>query len=168
MKSKSRLTLVVVAISAILVSLALYQPILAVSSNEKAEQPKWHESYTMEMQSGLRLNRRPMLKLRLLRNCEPETVEGNIVTYVKRTLVLDTGEEQVKVIVPYLWMVGGEAMNMTEIFDSGILSPGDSVTVNALRWDIENEELSIYILFGYEIEHEGEVLYALLPINIEE
>ncbi|RLI23645.1 hypothetical protein DRO58_08950 [Candidatus Bathyarchaeota archaeon] len=109
-----------------------------------------------------------MLKLRLLRNCKPETVEGNIVTYVKRTLVLDTGEEQVRVIVPYLWIVDGEAMNMTEIFDSGILSPGAFVTVNAFRWDIENENLTIYTLFGYEIEQEGEVLYALLPINIEE
>lgn len=91
------------------------------------------------------------------------------MAYVKHFLVLDTGGEQVRVIVPYLWIVDGEVMNMTEIFDSDILSLGESVEVNALRWNVENEDLTIYVLFGYEIEYDdGKVLYALLPINIEE
>ena len=166
-KSKGRFILVAVAITAILVSLALYQPVLAFNSNTEDPQHK-RRLHATWMQDGFRLHRRPMLKARLLRHCEPATVEGNIVAYERRILVLDTGGEQVRVVVPYLWVVDGETMNMTEIFDLGILSPGDSVTVKSLRWNIENEDLTIYTLFGYEIEHGEEVLYALLPVNIEE
>ena len=109
-----------------------------------------------------------MLGLRLLRRCEPATIQGTIVTYARHMLVVDTGGEQVRVVVPRLWVVDGEAMNMTEIFESGVLNPEDSITVSAIRWNVDNDELTIYGLFGYKIEKGEEAFYALLPINIEE
>ena len=168
MKSKSRVILAAVAISVILISLALFRPSLAAPSGKEEDRPKWRGPHAVKMGEDLRFNRGSMLGLRLLRRCEPATIQGTIVTYARHMLVVDTGGEQVRVVVPRLWVVDGEAMNMTEIFESGVLNPEDSVTVSALRWDVENEDLTIYGLFGYKIEKGEEVFYALLPINIEE
>lgn len=168
MNGKIKAILAAVVISTIVVSLALYQPTSAAYFEGKAGGNRGTmDNPRGDLQRNLRFRRHPMLWLRLLRNGEPVTVEGTIVNFTRHMLILDTGEGQIRVIVPSLWSTEEETITIHEAFDEGILSPGDSVTVNALRWDIREEELTVYALFGYEISYDEGTLYAVLPINIE-
>jgi len=162
------MVLAAVVISTILVSLALYQPASAAYFEGKVkENGKMMGDSGDDMQRQLGFKRHPGLWLRLLRNGEPVTVEGTIVNFTRHMLILDTGEEQIRVIVPSLWSTEEEVLTMHEIFEEEMLGSGDSVTVNALRWDIREEGLTVYAIFGYEISYDGGKLYAVLPINIE-
>lgn len=56
-----------------------------------------------------------------------------------------------------------------ELFESGYLSEGETITVKASRADVVDKQgLCVYLLLGYEIINESTVhTYAVLPFNIE-
>jgi hypothetical protein len=105
----------------------------------------------------------------LLNNSEPVEIEGKAVTYHKEMLVVDTGEEQVRIALPEEWTVETDVVTREMLFGSGYLSQGENVTVKALRTNIfEKTAFSIYLLIGYEIiDDAGVHSYAAIPLNIE-
>lgn len=116
---------------------------------------------------------RAALKVRFalwfLNHSEPVEVDGTVVALTEKKLILNTDEDQVRVNLPAEWTVDGEALTLDELFTSGYLSEGESITVKALGADvIDKEGLRIYLLVGYEIiDDAGVHAIANLPVNIE-
>ena len=113
------------------------------------------------------------LKVRFVRwflnHSEPTEVDGTIVALTDKKLILNTDEEQIRVNLPADWTVDGEVLTLEELFASGYLREGESITVKALGADvIDKEGLRIYLLVGYEIiDDAGVHAIANLHVNIE-
>jgi len=105
-----------------------------------------------------------------LRHAEPTVVDGTVVVLSEKKLILDTTEDQIRVNLPNEWTVNGEVLTREELFKSGYLNEGETVSVKALGADmIDKEGLRIYLLVGYEIVNEsGITATANLRINIED
>jgi len=104
-----------------------------------------------------------------LNHSEPVAIDGTVVNLTKNMLILSTGEDQTRVHLPAEWTVDDKVLTLEELFASGYLSGGETVTVKALGADlIDKEGLRIYLLLGYEIIDEAGVhAYANLRVNIE-
>jgi hypothetical protein len=104
-----------------------------------------------------------------LNHSEPVEVDGTVVTLTEKMLILSTGKDQTRVHLPAEWTVDGEVLTLEELFASGYLSEGESITVKALGADlIDKMGLRIYLLVGYEIiDDTGVHATANLPVNIE-
>lgn len=104
-----------------------------------------------------------------LNHSEPVEVDGTVVALTEKMLILGTGEDQIRVHLPDEWTVDGEMLTREELFASGYLSEGESITVKALGADlIDREILRIYLLVGYEIINDAGVhAIANMPVNIE-
>jgi len=109
------------------------------------------------------------IALWFLNHSEPVEVEGTVVTHKEDMLILATGTEQTRVYLPEEWTVDGEIVTREELYSSGYLTEGETVTVKALGADlIDKPILRIYLLVGYEIiDNAGVHAYANLPVNIE-
>ena len=105
----------------------------------------------------------------LLNNSEPVKVEGKALTFYNDMLVVDTGDDQVRVALPEEWTVEKDVLMREELFDAGFLTSGENITIEALRTNlIEKEGMSIYFLIGYKIVNSTDIpAYAALPLNIE-
>jgi hypothetical protein len=105
---------------------------------------------------------------RFLKNAELAELEGTVVTSFQNMLIMNTEEGQVRIHLPPTWLVEDETMSKAELIER-YLSPSESIIINALKTTIVNNEgLSIYLLFGVEITNELEVnAQAVLPFNIE-
>jgi hypothetical protein len=116
---------------------------------------------------------RAALKVRFafwfLNHSEPTEVDGTVVALTEKKLILNTDEDQIRVNLPAEWTVDGEVLTLEELFASGYLSEGESITVKALGADlIDKMGLRIYLLVGYEIIDDADVhATANLPVNIE-
>ena len=80
----------------------------------------------------------------LLNNSEPIEVEGEAVTYHKDMLIVNTGDEQVRIALPEEWTVGTEIVLREMLFGNGYLSQGENVTINPLFFSnlkLEDREL---------------------------
>lgn len=104
-----------------------------------------------------------------LKHAEPIEVDGTVIALTKKKLILNTDDDQIRINLPAEWTVDDEVLTREELFASGFLSEGESVTVKALRADlIDKEGLCIYLLIGYEIiNQEGVHSIANLHVNIE-
>ena len=104
-----------------------------------------------------------------LNHSEPTEVDGTVVALTEKKLILNTDEDQIRVNLPAEWTVDGEVLTLEELFASGYLSEGESITVKALGADvIDKMGLRIYLLVGYEIIDDADVhAIANLPVNIE-
>jgi hypothetical protein len=104
-----------------------------------------------------------------LNHSEPVEIDGTVVTLTENMLILSTGEDQTRVHLPAEWTVDSEVLTREELFASGYLSEGESITVKALGADvIDKEGLRIYLLVGYEIIDDADVhAIANLHVNIE-
>jgi hypothetical protein len=105
----------------------------------------------------------------LLNNSEPAKMEGKALTFYNEMLIVDTGDDQVRVALPDEWTVENDVLLREELFEAGFLTSGENITIEALRTNlIEKEEMSIYFLIGYKIINStGIPAYAALPVNIE-
>ena len=116
---------------------------------------------------------RAALKVRFalwfLNHSEPTEVDGTVVALTEKKLILNTDEDQIRVNLPAEWIVDGEVLTQEELFASGYLSEGESISIKALGADvIDKEGLRIYLLVGYEIiDDAGVHATANLPVNIE-
>jgi hypothetical protein len=116
---------------------------------------------------------RAALKVRFalwfLNHSEPTEVDGTVVALTEKKLILNTDEDQIRVNLPAEWTVDGEALTQEELFASGYLSEGESITVKALGAElVDKEGLCIYLLVGYEIiDQSGVHAIANMPVNIE-
>jgi hypothetical protein len=104
-----------------------------------------------------------------LNHSEPVEVDGTVVALTEKKLILNTDEDQIRVNLPDEWTADGEALTLEELFASGYLSEGESITVKALgAYVIDKEGLRIYLLVGYEIiDDAGVHATANLNVNIE-
>jgi hypothetical protein len=119
---------------------------------------------------GYRAGARVRFAVWFLRNAEPTEVDGTVVTLSNRKLILDTAEDQIRVILPAEWTVNDEVLLREELLASGYVSKGETVSVKALDADmIDKEGLRIYMLVGYELVNEqGIQANANVHVNIED
>lgn len=161
------ITLVIVAVA----SIFLYAPLTnTLQSNGGQESDV---EILNEMNFEARCRCRPRVKARrvwwFLNHSEPTEVDGAVVVLFKNMLIVDTAEGQIRIHLPQAWTVDGEVTMREELFESGYLSEGETITVKALRADvIDKQGLCVYLLLGYEIINESTVhAHAILPFNIE-
>jgi len=116
---------------------------------------------------NLRYQRRAMLGLRFLRNGVPETITGRVTTVGARIIVLEIDGKQVNVILPPKWVVDGEIISTSDLFDGEPLSIGQTVSLQTLKLELVRERITVKAYVAYEIQANGETIKALLPVNIE-
>jgi hypothetical protein len=170
MKSKLKILVITIVIVAV-ASVFLYAPLT------NAFQPNGNQESGVEILNDMnfetRCRCRPRVKARrgwwFLNHSEPTEVDGAAVALFKNMLIIDTSEGQIRIHLPRAWTVDGEVTMREELFESGYLSEGETITVKALRADvIDKQGLCVYLLLGYEIINESTVhAYAILPFNIE-
>jgi hypothetical protein len=119
--------------------------------------------------AGFRVGLKARFVWWFLNHSEPVEIDGTVVTLTENMLILSTGEDQTRVHLPAEWTVDDEVLTREELFASGYLSEGESITVKALGADVINKEgLRIYLLVGYEIiDDAGVHAIANLHVNIE-
>jgi len=170
MKQKIKIlaiTLVIVAVA----SVFLYAPL--TNALQPSEDPQSDVEILNDMNFEARCKCRPRVKARrawwFLNHSEPMEVNGAAVALFKNMLIVDTDKGQIRIHLPQVWTVNGEVTMREELFESGYLSEGETITVKALRANvIDKEGLCVYLLLGYEIINESTVYaYAVLPSNIE-
>jgi len=170
MKSKIKIlaiTLVIVAVA----SVFLYAPLTnALQSNGD---PESNVEILNDMNFEARCRCKPRPRIRrawwFLNHSEPTEIDGTAVVLFKNMLIVDTGEGQIRIHLPQAWTIDGQVTMREELFESGYLSEGETITVKALRADvIDKQGLSVYLLLGYEIINQSTVhAHAILPFNIE-
>ncbi len=162
------------ALSIILILTAIAVP-LALNTTMAAPTVSWNPTQTTEpqvdQQQSNELGPRARLLKWLIAHSTPAEVNGEAVALVRNMLVVQVGEDQVRVLMPQGWIVDGEAIRAGRLFNGTYMSLGDDVTVKALKTILktDGEGFSIYTLIGYEIidNENGAHAYAILPFNIE-
>jgi hypothetical protein len=170
MKSKAKIlaiTLVIVTVA----SVFLYAPLTnALQPNEDLECDVKILN-DMNFEARCRWKPRPRIPCAwwFLNHSEPTEVDGAALALFKNMLILDTSEGQIRIHLPQAWTVDGEVTMREELFESGYLSEGETITVKALRADvIDKQGLCVYLLLCYEIINGSTVhAHAILPFNIE-
>jgi hypothetical protein len=164
------IVLVIVAVTALLI----YVPLtLAGSRNNRRNEeinpivPMIMNNETLYLQSFGKF--RHELLRRFIANSTPAEIHGTVVALVRRMLVLNTAEGQVRILLPPKWIVGEKVLETEDLFETGYLAVGQSITVETLKGTLVTKEAySIYVLFGYEIINESSVhAYVVLPFNIK-
>jgi len=170
MKSKAKILTITIVIVAV-ASVFLYAPLTnALQSNGD---PESDVEILNNINFDARCRCRPRVKARrawwFLNHPEPAEVNGAAVALFKNMLIVDTAEGQIRIHLPQAWTIDGQVTMREELFESGYLSEGKTITVKALRADvIDKQGLCVYLLLGYEIINGSTVhAYAILPFNIE-
>ncbi|MEJ2240946.1 MAG: hypothetical protein P8Y18_02220 [Candidatus Bathyarchaeota archaeon] len=103
-----------------------------------------------------------------LKNTKPTTVEGQVATLAQRKLVINTDDDQLRVLMPIQWTVNEQVITIKELFENHL--EGQNIVIKVLEADMINKEgLQIYILIGYELAIEtGIQANACTRINIED
>jgi len=105
----------------------------------------------------------------LFKDAKNVTIEGKIVTYLGRILVVDSEGKKLNIILPKHWSANDEnkIYNVTELFDASLIKAGDAVTIKALERDVTNKNgLTISIIAAYEIIGVDNSLHTILPFNV--
>jgi len=157
LKTSSKSLVIAALIAAIVVSLVLYQPVMAIDANE--------DSANTEETMVIKTRCRAGVVLRFLKRAEPTVVEGKAIALVKGILVLNVDDEQVRVLLPPTWTTMDGEVIAREVL---IESIGDqTITITGLQAGFENPQgVTISIILGYEITSEVSSFYAVLPFNI--
>jgi len=157
LKTSSKSLVIAALIAAVVVSLVLYQPVMATEAND--DLPNTEETMVVKPRC------RAGLILSLLKRAEPTVVEGKAVALVKNILVVDVDGEQVRVLLPSTWTTTDGEVIAREVL---IESIGDqTITITGLQASFENPQgVTISIILGYEITTEVSDFYAVLPFNI--
>jgi hypothetical protein len=105
----------------------------------------------------------------LLANATTVEINGTVVALVRNKLVLNTTAGHETILLPSVWTVDTQVVKRTELFKDGFSAVGEEVMVTALKLVLfENQNISINILYGFEITNaESVTAFALLPFNIE-
>ncbi len=105
--------------------------------------------------------------IRFFRGAEKVTIEGTVDAYYKQTLMVQSGEEKLNILLPVTWSVGSEVYNVTRLFEQGILTSGQSISIQALQRTATNENgVTIKVILAYEIVAGENTIHAILPFNI--
>jgi hypothetical protein len=128
------------------------------------------DSFEASTQVGGAMNRRkvrhPLLRY-ILKNGEYAQLTGTVVVQKGSIIMLSIEEAStVFVLVPPLWVVEGEILNRTDMFDGSLLSIEATVTMETLKVDYTKDSYEITVYIAYEISGDGVDAKALLPLNI--
>ena len=104
---------------------------------------------------------------RLLMDGVPETLQGEVSVVTPHILVLNNGEETINVVVPMVWVIDGEKLNLRDLFDGDPFSLGEEATIQTLMLELVKETHAVRSYFAYSIQIDGETATALLPFNID-
>ena len=111
--------------------------------------------------------RHPLLRY-ILKNGEYAQLTGTVVVQKGPVIMLSIEEAStVFVILPPLWVVEGEVLNMTDMFDGSPLSIGATITLETLKANYIKDTYEITAYFAYGISGDGVEANALLPFNIK-
>jgi hypothetical protein len=168
MNSKTKIFTVMLAsiAASILIALPLTNAIQpSVSLGDEMTVAEIEELKPLRFRAALKVR----FALWFLNHSEPVEVDGTAVALTEKKLILNTDEEQIRVNLPAEWTVDGEVLTREELFASGYLSEGESITVKALGADlVDKTGLRIYLLVGYEIINQSGIhATANLNVNIE-
>jgi len=170
MKSKIKILTITIVIVAV-ASVFLYAPLTNALQSNGNQESDVEILNDMNFEARCRCKPRPRIRRGwwFLNHSEPTELDGTAVVLFKNMLIVDTAEGQIRIHLPRAWTVDGEIMMREELFESGYLSEGETITVKALRADvIDKQGLCVYLLLGYEIINESTVhAHAILPFNIE-
>ena len=122
--------------------------------------PEWHMS---------RMRESNIWNGEAFQNATLSTVQGTVVSEVKGMLVLNTGSDEIRVMLPKDWTIGNEVVDRTSLFNGTFASPNQNVTIKVLQSDVfSNASFSINTMLGYEaINASSTQAYAVLPFNIQ-
>lgn len=104
------------------------------------------------------------------RNSVKTTITGTITAMDRNILIItDSDENRINVVLHGRWNIGLDVLSLPEVFATGYISTGDIVSIKVLKKSVTNEnDVTVASIFGYEVEVNGQILYAFLPINIED
>jgi hypothetical protein len=103
-----------------------------------------------------------------LENATLNTVQGTVVSQLRGMLILDTGSDQIRVIVPMAWTLNNEVVSRATLFNGTFATSGQSITIKVLKSNVlSNTSFNINVMLGYEaINSTNTHAYAVLPFNI--
>jgi hypothetical protein len=142
---------------------------LAIAPTVFAEDADPESSVDAQKFSGWRHRRRvkhPLLRY-TLKNGKHAQLTGTVIVQKGPILVLATGDATVNVILPPLWLVGGEVLNRTDMFDGDPFCIGSMITLDTLNVIYTKDTYEITVYFTYCISGDDIEAKALLPFNIE-
>lgn len=169
MNTKTKALTVIVA--SVVVCMLIYSPLTQAAQPTVSLGDELTAQEIEELKpAGFRVGARARFAVWFLNHAEPTQVEGTVVALAEKKLILNTAEDQIRVILPAEWTVNGEVLTREELFSSGYLGEGETVSVKALGADmIDKEGLRIYLLVGYELVNQSGVnAIANLRVNIED
>jgi len=101
------------------------------------------------------------------KGAEKDTITGTITARDRNVIIVTNGEDRFNVVVARRWNVDSEVVSLQQMFDEGYI-PNETVTLTVLKRAVTNEnDVTVTIIFGYEITTSSNHLYAVLPFNIE-
>jgi hypothetical protein len=169
MNTKTKVLTITVA--SLIVCMLVYSPLTQAAQSNISLGDELTVAEIEELKpEGVRLGPRARFVVWFLRNAEPTQVDGTVVALSEKKLILNTAEDQIRVNLPASWTVGNEVFTREELFSSGYINEGETVTIKALGADlVDKEGLHIYLLVGYELINEsGVTATANLRVNIED
>jgi len=140
----------------------LYQPVLA----NGVEEVEVDDVSIMKPECRLGWRKKVGLVWRFLKKAEATEVKGEVVALERNILVLDVeGESAVNILVAPKWT------DMENVLESEVLFndlDGKTITLKVLKAGYTNpNEVTVSVIFGYEIDVGEDNYYAVLPFNIE-
>lgn len=170
-KVAAAVTVLFLAFGAVVLAYANSQNALTSGNEQKA--PTYTANSAPQIQSQLKQsvtnNDHPWAK-KFLENATAATVNGTVMSEFKGMLILDTGQSEVRILMPQYWSVGTEVVGRGKLFNTtySFSGPGENVTVKTLESEVfKNPSFSINVMVGYEITNAtGTIAYAVLPFNI--
>lgn len=118
---------------------------------------------------NLQYRRRAWLGLNLLRNGVPETLSGDPIAVDRSILLLNVEGKQVSVILPNKWIVDGQIINTSQLFDGDPISVEESQTISlkTLKLELTRSTHTVQAFVTYEIVLDEDTIKAVLPFNIQ-
>jgi len=130
--------------------------------------PESFEASTQFRGARRRRNVRHPLLGYILKNGEYAQLTGIVVVQKGAVVMLSVEEAStVFVVLPPLWVVEGEVLNRTDMFDGSPLSIGATITMETLKANYTKDTHEITAYFAYGISGDGVEANALLPFNIK-
>ena len=174
---KTKTKVLIGVISALLLILPLMSSVMADDTYEDAYEDESNipngslqERIRQFITRPTSQQRRQLRTVWFFKDAEYATVEGTLTAYHKNILVVTTEDGRLNIVLPGVWNVDSEVVQLNELFEEGYVSIGDQVTIDALSRTVTNENgVTVTMIFGNEIDDEtsGNHLYAVLPVNIE-
>jgi hypothetical protein len=169
MNTKTKALTIIVA--SVVACLLIYSPLTQATQPSVSLGDELTAAEIEELKpEGFRAGPRVRFAVWFLRHADSTEVDGTVMALAEKKLILNTAEDQIRVNLPAEWTVNNEVLTREDLFAGGYLSEGETVTVKALGADlIDEEELRIYLLVGYELVNESGVhAIANLRVNIED